>query len=87
MKIYCFKLKKEAEQLDAPPYPGALGEKIFNEISKEAWGMWLLHQVKLINEYRLSLINPKDRAFLKDEMEKFLWTEDSQELPGYIPQE
>lgn len=84
-KIYCFKLKREAEGLDVPPYPGALGQKIFEQISKEAWRMWLLHQTKLINEYRLNLMEPSARAFLKDEMEKFLWSEGSQELPGYIP--
>lgn len=83
-KIVCFKLKKEAEGLDALPYPGALGQKIFEQISAEAWKMWLAHQTKLINEYRLNLREPSARVFLKDEMEKFFWGEGSQEPPGYM---
>lgn len=84
-KVYCFKLKKEAEGLDVPPYPGPLGQKIFEEISKEAWKLWVAHQTKLINEYRLNLMEPSARDFLKKEMEKFLWGEGSQEPPGFIP--
>lgn len=73
--IYCVYLKKEAEGLDFPPYPGELGQKIFESISKEAWSKWLLRQTMLINEYRLSLIDPKANALLKEEMEKFLFGE------------
>ena len=82
--IHCTKLNKSAEGLDTPPLPGDLGKKIYNEISKEAWQMWIHHQTMLINEYRLSLIDPKARAFLLKEMENFLFGEGSNKPPGYI---
>ncbi len=70
--VNCVKLGKEAEGLDMLTYPGELGQKIFDGISKEAWQGWVNHQTMLLNEYRLSPINPKDRKFLEEEMEKFL---------------
>ncbi|OGV37939.1 MAG: oxidative damage protection protein [Legionellales bacterium RIFCSPHIGHO2_12_FULL_35_11] len=73
--IYCVKLKENAEQLSAPPFPGKLGEKIFANVSKKAWGMWLNQKTMIINEYRLSLIDPKAREFLKTEMEKYFFAE------------
>lgn len=81
--VHCTKLQKEAEGLDSPPYPGALGQRIYNEISKEAWNQWLGHQTMLINEYRLSLIDPKSRSFLMEEMEKFLFGHGSDKPSGY----
>lgn len=71
--IHCVKLDKEAEGLPAPPYPGELGKRIYENVSQEAWQMWLTHQTRLINEYRLSPIEPKAREFLEGEMEKFFF--------------
>jgi len=71
--VHCSKLKKDAEGLDAPPYPGELGQKIFDNVSKEAWQLWLKQQTMLINEYRLSVINAEHRKFLETEMEKFFF--------------
>ncbi|MDF2940197.1 MAG: hypothetical protein K0R66_839 [Gammaproteobacteria bacterium] len=85
--IYCKKLDKQAEGLDFPPYPGELGKKIHEHISKEAWGMWLNHQTMLINEYRLNMLDPQARDFLKKEMEKFLFGEGSEKPAGYVPTE
>ena len=85
--IFCQKLQQEAEGLDSPPYPGPVGEKIFNNISKQAWQFWLNHQTMLINEYRLSLIDPKAKQFLYQEMEKFLFGTGSDKPSGYSPQE
>lgn len=84
--IFCFKLQKEAEGLEKQPFPGPLGEKLFNEISKQAWSMWLTHQTMLINEYRLSLIEPKSREFLKEEMQKFFFGEGSAKPSGFTEQ-
>ena len=84
--IYCSKLKKEAEGLPQAPLPGELGKKIYEHISREAWQMWLGHQTMLINEYRLSMIDPKSRAFLMQEMEKFLFGEGSEKPVGYTPE-
>lgn len=83
--IYCQKLQKEAEGLVAPPYPGELGARIYANISKEAWQQWMSHQTLLINENRLSLADPKARAFLAAEMEKFLFGAGSSKPAGYIP--
>lgn len=71
--IFCKKLNKESDGLEQPTYPGELGQKIFDNISKEAWGMWLNHQTMLINEYRLNLSDTEARGFLAKEMEKFLF--------------
>jgi len=74
--VHCIKLDKEAEGLDKPPYPGELGQKIFEQVSREAWQMWIQQQTILINEHRLSPINPEHRAFLEGEMKKFFFGED-----------
>lgn len=84
--IHCEKLKKSAEGLDRLPYPGELGQKIYDTVSKEAWQLWLNHQTMLINEYRLSTIDPKAREFLKQEMEKFLFGGGSEKPAGYVPE-
>ncbi len=85
--VNCVKLGKELEGLDRPTYPGDLGKRIYESISKEAWGMWVQHQTMLLNEYRLSPIDPKARKFLVEEMEKFLFTDESSTVEGYTPPE
>lgn len=83
--IYCVKLGKEAEGLDAPPFPGAQGQEIYEKISKQAWQEWLNKQTMLINENRLASYEPKARAFLAEERRKFLF-EGNNEMPeGYVP--
>lgn len=86
-KIHCVKLNKPGEPLAQPPIPGEMGKKIHEYISQEAWGLWLNHQTMLINEYRLSMIDPKARAFLLDEMKKFLFGPGSEKPPGYVVEE
>ncbi len=71
--VKCVLLGVEAEGLDKPPYPGELGQRIYENVSKEAWQRWVKHQTMLINEYRLSPIEPKARKFLVAEMEKFFF--------------
>ncbi|AKH20888.1 oxidative damage protection protein [Sedimenticola thiotaurini] len=71
--VECVKLKKMAEGLDRPPYPGELGQRVFDNVSKEAWQLWLQQQTILINENRLSLVDPKSREFLEEQMQKFLF--------------
>jgi Fe-S cluster biosynthesis and repair protein YggX len=73
--VQCVKLHKEAEGLDRAPYPGELGQKIFDNVSKEAWKLWLGQQTILMNENRLSPINPQHRKFLEEQMEKFFFGE------------
>jgi Fe-S cluster biosynthesis and repair protein YggX len=83
--INCSLLKKEAEGLDYLPYPGELGQRIYDNISKEAWQRWLGHQTMLINENRLSPIEPEARTFLETEMEKFLFGGGSAVPKEFVP--
>ncbi len=83
--INCIRLGKEAEALDRAPFPGEKGQRILANISKEAWQQWMQHQTMLINENRLSVIEPKAREFLEAEMEKFLFGEGSETPEGYTP--
>lgn len=85
--VHCVLLDKEAEGLDVPPYPGELGKRIFENVSKEAWQKWLRHQTMLINEYRLTPVDPKARKFLEEEMEKFFFGGGSTKPEGYVPQQ
>lgn len=83
--VTCAKLGIEAEGLDNAPYPGELGQRIYQGISKQAWQTWVQHQTMLINEYRLTPIDPKARKFLEEEMEKFLFGGGSAAPEGYVP--
>ena len=85
--VHCVKLQHQAEGLDYAPYPGELGKRIFDQVSKEAWRQWLAHQTMLINENRLSPLDPKARKFLESEMEKFLFGAGSDAPAGYVPPE
>jgi Fe-S cluster biosynthesis and repair protein YggX len=85
--IFCTYLQREAEGLDRVPYPGELGQRIYASISKEAWQQWVRHQTMLLNEYRLSPIEPKARKFLVEEMEKFLFSGGASRPEGYVPPE
>ncbi len=85
--VHCKKLNQELPGLDRPPYPGEMGKRIYEEISKDAWQQWLRQQTILINEYRLSLIDPKAQAFLKEEMEKFLFGDGGHVPEAFVPPE
>lgn len=71
--VQCVLLKREAPGLERAPYPGPLGQRIYDNVSKEAWVQWVKHQTMLINEYRLTPVDPKNRKFLESEMEKFFF--------------
>ncbi len=73
--IYCKKLQKEATQMIKAPFPGEIGERIIKNISAEAWQEWLELQTKIINENRLSPINPEHKDIIKNEMIKFLFND------------
>lgn len=84
--VNCVKLGIEAEGLDRPTYPGDLGKRIYASVSKEGWQQWVAHQTMLINEYRLTPIEPKAREFLEEEMEKFFFGEGSEAPGDFVPQ-
>ena len=84
--LLCIKLNKELEALDRAPYPGELGIKILENISREAWQMWLDHQTMLINENNLNLFEDSSQNYLKEQMEKYFFDNDNLDLiEGYIP--
>ncbi|MFT4561710.1 MAG: Fe-S cluster biosynthesis and repair protein YggX [Gammaproteobacteria bacterium] len=82
--VNCIKLGREAEGLARAPYPGELGQRVFDNVSQEAWQEWLRHQTMLLNEYRLTPIEPKDRKFLEEEMEKFFFGEGSKAPDEFV---
>ena len=84
--VHCVKLNKEAEGLDRLTYPGELGKKIFENVSKEAWQAWIRHQTILINENRLSPVDPRHRKLLETEMEKFFFGEGSALPEQFVPE-
>jgi Fe-S cluster biosynthesis and repair protein YggX len=83
--VHCIKLGREAEGLDRPTYPGELGRRIFDQVSKSAWQDWLRHQTMLINENRLSPMDPKARRFLEEQMERYFFGEGAETPAGYTP--
>lgn len=83
--VHCAKLGIDAEGFDYIPWPGPLGQRIYAEISVKAWREWLAHQTTLINEYRLNPLTAKDRAYLTEQMEKFLFGGDFDIAAGFTP--
>lgn len=84
--VNCVVLKTEAEGLDYAPYPGELGQRVYNNVSKEAWQRWLAHQTMLINEYRLTPMEPAARKLLETEMEKFFFGGGSEKPKEFVPE-
>ena len=84
--VNCVILKTESEGLDYAPYPGELGQRIYDNVSKEGWQRWVEHQTMLINEYRLTPIEPEARQFLATEMEKFFFGGGSDRPQEYVPE-
>lgn len=85
--VFCQKLQKEAVGLDFQLYPGEIGERIFNNISKEAWQQWQHKQTMLINEKKLNMMNVEHRALLEEQMVGFLFEDKEVEIEGYRPKE
>ncbi len=73
--VQCIKLKKEAEGLERAPFPNALGQRIYDHVSKEAWDGWIRYQTMLINENRLSMIDPQARQFLMQQLDAYFFAE------------
>ena len=83
--IKCIKLGHEAEALDFPPYPGELGKRIFENVSKEAWQQWVRMQTMIINENRLNLADVAHRKYLAEQVEKHFFGEGAEQVAGYVP--
>ena len=84
-RVHCIKLGTEAEGLDFAPYPGALGQRIWANVSKQAWADWLRHQTTLVNENRLNLADANARAYLRQQMEAHFFGDGAEQAAGYVP--
>lgn len=84
--VMCRKLKQELEGMAFPPFPGPRGQQLFESVSKEAWMQWLRHQTMLINENRLNVMDPQARAFLDEQLEKYLDGDDYERPQGWTPE-
>lgn len=83
--VQCVKLGREAEGLDKAPLKGAMGQRIFENVSKDAWRMWLEHSKMIVNEYRLDLTDPEAQRVWMKELEQYFFGEGAQLPPGYVP--
>ena len=83
--VHCVKLGRDAEGLDFAPYPGPLGQRIFESVSKEAWAAWLKHQTMLVNENRLNLADARARKYLATQMENHFFGGGADMAVGYVP--
>ena len=83
--VHCVKLGREAEGLDFPPYPGELGKRIYQSVSKEAWAQWLKHQTMLVNENRLYLADQRARQYLARQMDQHFFGTGADAAAGYVP--
>lgn len=84
--VNCVKLSRELPGMEKAPFPGELGERIFNNVSAQAWDMWKEHQVLLINHYGLVLADPNARQFLMQQLEEFFFGEDAAMPEGWTPE-
>ena len=84
--VYCEFEKRDAEGLDFAPWPGEAGQRVFAHIGKPAWAKWLAHQTMLINENRLSPLNPQHRNYLQEQMVRFLFEGCVDRPDGYVPE-
>lgn len=82
--VQCIKLQREAEGLDFPPYPGELGKRLYENVSKEAWQGWVRHQTMLVNENRLDLSDARARKYLATQMERYFFGEGADRPAGYV---
>ncbi|MEK8046085.1 MAG: oxidative damage protection protein [Burkholderiales bacterium PBB6] len=83
--IYCTFLKKEAEGMDFAFFPGELGKRVYDNISKEGFEQWKKHQTMLVNENRLNLADARAREYLMRQMEQFLFGAGGDQPAGYVP--
>jgi Fe-S cluster biosynthesis and repair protein YggX len=83
--VKCIKLGREADGLDFPPYPGELGKRIYENVSKEAWAAWMRQQTMLVNENRLTLADPRARKYLAEQTEAHFFGSGAESAQGYVP--
>ena len=83
--VNCVKLGKELPGLDSPPWPGELGERVFNNVSLEAWKLWEERMKMILNEYRLLPFQKEAQDLMAQQMNEFFFGEGSAVPPDYVP--
>jgi Fe-S cluster biosynthesis and repair protein YggX len=83
--VKCVKFQRELPGLEEPPFDNDLGKRIFDNVSKDAWKMWLEHMKMILNEYRLNLAERESQQIIKQQMEEYFFGEGSALPPGYVP--
>jgi Fe-S cluster biosynthesis and repair protein YggX len=84
--VYCVKLQRELPGLEKPPFPGKLGQRIYEQISQQAYNMWPAQQVLIINHYGLNMADPESRKILREQMEDFFFGQDAAMPEGWAPE-
>lgn len=84
--VYCVKLQRELPGLEKPPFPGKLGQRIYEQISQQAYDMWPAQQVLIINHYGLNMADPESRKILREQMEEFFFGQDAAMPEGWVPE-
>lgn len=84
-EVFCVKHREKAEGLDKPPYPGALGQRIYENVGAAAWREWLEHQKMLVNEYRLNMADKRARQYLMEQTERHFFGDGAEVASGYVP--
>lgn len=85
--VQCVKLGRELPGLETPPFPGELGQRIYDHVSQQAWNMWQEQRTLIINHYGLQLADPEARKILREQMEEFFFGQDAKMPEGWIPEE
>lgn len=85
--VKCVKLGRELPGLDKPPFPGELGQRIYEHVSKQAWDMWPAQSTLIINHYGLNMADPEARKILREQMEEFFFGEQPEMPEGWVPEE
>jgi Fe-S cluster biosynthesis and repair protein YggX len=85
--VKCVKLGRELPGLDKPPFPGELGQRIYENVSKQAYDMWPAQSTLIINHYGLNMADPEARKLLREQMEEFFFGEQAKMPEGWIPEE
>ncbi len=84
--VKCVKLGRELPGLEKPPFKSELGQRIYENVSQQAWELWMQHSVLLINHYGLSLADPRAQEFMLAQMEEFFFGEGAQMPEGWTPE-
>lgn len=85
--VQCVKLGQRLPGLEEPPFPGELGQRIYENVSRQAWDMWQEHQTLVINHYGLNLADPRARQLLMEEMEAFLFEDQVEKPEDWVPED